>query len=138
MLSLFNLTMAANNLINILNALLERIHARRLRHYNQPAPVIKKLCVKGIMEFNDIYRVYVCPHVFKKECPIFVSIRDPYGEWQFFCDDENCPENSKPHLVGAGHLTQADPTINELTCLKPGSSAQKIHANSNWEYGGLE
>jgi len=98
----------------------------------------KLLCVKGSMEFNDNYGVYVCPHVFKKESPVLVGIRDPEGDWQFFCDDENCPENSEPHLIGVGHLTQADPTINELTCLKPGSFAQKIHANADWEYGELE
>lgn len=90
------------------------------------------------MEFNDNYGVYVCPHVFKNKSPVLVSIRDSEGDWQFFCDDENCPEKSEPHLIGVGHLTESDPTINELTCLKPNYFAQRIHADAEWEYGDLE
>ena len=90
------------------------------------------------MKFNDNYGVYVCPHIFKKESPVLVSIRDPEGYWQFFCEDENCPEKSVPHLIGVGHLTQSDPIIHALTCLKSSSFAQRIHANANWEFGELE
>ena len=82
--------------------------------------------------------VYICPHVFKNESPVLVGVRDPDGYWQLFCGDEGCPETSKPHLVCIGHLIKGDPTINELTCLKPNSCAQRIHANANWEFGELE
>jgi YD repeat-containing protein len=46
------------------------------------------------MEFNDNYGVYICPHIFKKESPVFVGIRDPEGYWQFFCEDDDCPNTS--------------------------------------------
>lgn len=90
------------------------------------------------MEFNDNFGVYVCSHVFIKESPVLVGIRDPEGDWQFFCGDENCAETSKPHFICVGHLTLVDPTINDLTCLNSGYFAQRIHANADWEYGELE
>jgi hypothetical protein len=99
---------------------------------------MRALCVKESMEFNDNYGVYICPHIFKKESAVFVGLRDPDGYWQFFCEDESCPESSEPHLVGVGHLTSEDPTINELTSLQPNSFAQRIHVNADWEFGELE
>ncbi|TKB45849.1 hypothetical protein [Thalassotalea mangrovi] len=90
------------------------------------------------MKFNDNYGVYVCPHVFNQESPVFVCVRDPDGDWQFFCHDEECPENSEPHLIGVGHLTEADPSINELTTLAPNTFAERQSPEEPWLFGEIE
>ena len=90
------------------------------------------------MKFRDDYGVYVCPHVFKKESPVLECIRDPDGYWQFFCGHENCALESEPHFIGVGHLTNSDASINDLTCLEPGTYGERKNINESWIFGQLE
>ena len=89
------------------------------------------------MKFRDDFGVYICPHIFKDGDPVLEGIRDPDGDWQLFCGRENCAEQSKPHLVGIGHLISNDESINELTCLKPGTYAERESVLQKWHYGEL-
>jgi len=90
------------------------------------------------MKFRDNYGVYVCPHIFKNESPVLECIRDPEGDWQFFCGSENCSVESEPHFIGVGHLTKSDGQINELTCLEPGTYAERKNTMDCWVFGQLE
>ena len=90
------------------------------------------------MKFRDDFGVYVCPHIFNNESPVLEGIRDPDGNWQFFCGSENCALESKPHFIGVGHLTNSDSTINELSCLEPGTYGERKNLTESWAFGQLE
>lgn len=90
------------------------------------------------MKFRDDYGVYVCPHIFRKESPVLEGIRDHDGYWQFFCGQENCALESEPHLIGVGHLTNSDESVNDLTCLEPGIYGERKSIEDCWVFGQLE
>jgi hypothetical protein len=85
--------------------------------------------------FKDDFGVYVCPHVFKKETPILEVIRDPEGDWQFFCGGDHSGESEGPKLIGVGHLTNEDSSIHELTKMEPNSFAAREYVGGPWIFG---
>jgi hypothetical protein len=90
------------------------------------------------LEFKYDIGVYVCPHIFEGVAPILFSVRDFDGSYQFLCGDKNCVESSKPHFVHIGFIANTDPTINELTSLKPGMFAERFSSIADWEFGQLD
>jgi hypothetical protein len=74
--------------------------------------------------------VIVCPHIFKEERPILYVCRAD-GDWQFLCGDGD-HSDSNAHLVGVGHLTDRDPTLNELVDLQPDYEAERGSVNDPW------
>ena len=97
------------------------------------------LCVDKVrMNFTPNFAVYVCPHVFDNSRPVLSSVRDHDGDWQFLCGQEDCVSTSEPKLIGAGHLTAVDSTIEELTVLDPGSYAERTAPNTPWRFGRLD
>ena len=83
----------------------------------------------------DNLGVYVCPHVFEDTRPILYACRAD-GDWQFLCGGDDHEEN--PHLVGVGHLTERDPTLNELADLKPEWEAEREEVGAKWVYSECE
>ena len=87
-------------------------------------------------KFRRDYGVYTCPHIFRKERPILLVIRDPDGDWQFLCgqedDDEEC------HLVGVGHLLDEDPSLNLVAELGAGTLAERDNMQQNWNFYELD
>ena len=53
------------------------------------------------------------------------------GDWQFLCGDGD-HSDSNAHLVGVGHLTDRDPTLNELVDLQPDYEAERGSVNDPW------
>jgi hypothetical protein len=79
--------------------------------------------------------VYVCPHIFEDTRPILYVCRAG-GDWQFLCGNDDHDEN--PHLVGVGHLTERDPTLNELADLKEDWEAERKEIGAEWVYSECE
>jgi len=90
------------------------------------------------MKFQSDFGVYVCPHVYDNTSPVLDVVRDPDGDWQFFCGDTNCAEKSEPKLIGVDHLTEQDNSIEEMTKLKPGTYAERSKQNEPWAFGKLD
>jgi len=78
----------------------------------------------------DNLAVFVCPHVFENTRPILYVCRED-GDWQFLCGENDHDE--KGHVVGVGHLTERDPTLNELAELKPDWEAERKHVGDQWK-----
>ena len=73
--------------------------------------------------------VYVCPHVFENTRPILYVCRAD-GDWQFLCGGTDHDENA--HLVGVGHLTHRDPTLNALADLESDWEAERSAVGAEW------
>jgi hypothetical protein len=73
--------------------------------------------------------VFVCPHIFDDSRPILYVCRED-GDWQFLCGHDD--HDSDGHVIGVGHLTQRDPTLNELAELKVDWEAEREHIGSKW------
>lgn len=83
----------------------------------------------------DNLGAYVCPHVFEDTRPILFVCRAD-GDWQFLCGGGDHDDDA--HLVGVGHLTARDPTLNELADLKPDWAAERRTAADQWVYSECE
>ncbi len=74
--------------------------------------------------------VIVCGCVFKNEKPI-LYVSHSGKDWQFLCGDEHeSIEGAK--VVGVGHLTERDPSLNQLANLPKGWEADRIDQSSEW------
>jgi len=73
--------------------------------------------------------VFVCPNVFENTRPILYVCRAD-GEWQFLCGGSDHGDDG--HLVGVGHLTERDPTLNELADLKAAWEAERKEVGAKW------
>ena len=83
----------------------------------------------------DNLGVYVCPHVFEDTRPILYVCRAD-GDWQFLCGGDD--HDDECHLVGVGHLTERDPTLNELAGLKPNWEVEREGVDAKWVYSECE
>lgn len=80
------------------------------------------------IEPNNL-RAFVCPHVFRDERPILYVCRAD-GDWQFLCGGGDHDEQG--HVVGVGHLTARDPSLNELSGLKADWEAERTEVGGKW------
>ncbi|MAM87014.1 MAG: hypothetical protein CME36_06875 [unclassified Hahellaceae] len=87
-------------------------------------------------EFRRDYAVYCCPHVFNKQRPILLVIRDPDGDWQFLCGQSD--DTDECHTVGVGHLIDRDSELAQLANLEEGTGAERESTENDWEYFELE
>ncbi|MCD6678930.1 hypothetical protein [Vibrio cholerae] len=90
------------------------------------------------MKFEPNYGVFVCSHVYDHSRPVLVSVRDFDGSWQFICGLEGCVESGEPRLVCCEHLVSHDETINALTCMTPGTYAERQNIGKGWVYSDLD
>ena len=79
----------------------------------------------------DNLAVYVCSHVFEETRPVLYVCRAD-GDWQFLCGNDD--HYGKPHVVGVGHLTARDPSLNQLAELKPDWGAEREEVGAEWVY----
>jgi len=87
--------------------------------------------------FREDYGVYCCPHIFNKQRPILLVIRDPdEGDWQFLCGEND--DTGDCHLVGIGHLIERDPEVAQMANLKKGSGAERATVSNAWSYFELD
>ena len=87
------------------------------------------------MKFRDDYGVFICSHIFNDNLPVLEGIRDDEGNWQLFCGKDHDFENEEPHLIGIGHLTSQDESLNELTNLNKNEFAERKSQNHPWIFG---
>jgi len=83
----------------------------------------------------DNLGVFVCPHVFEDTRPILYVCRSG-GDWQFLCGESD--HGSDGHFVGVRHLTERDPTLNELADLKSDWEAERTAVGEEWVYSERE
>jgi len=74
--------------------------------------------------------VIVCGCVFKNEKPILYVYHDE-NDWQFLCGDEH-ESTDGAQVVGVGHLTERDPSLNQLVGLPSGWEAERQTTKNNW------
>jgi hypothetical protein len=87
-------------------------------------------------EFNPDFGVYICEHIFKKESPVLLVVRDEELSWQFLCGGSL--ENDPCHLVGVGHLLARDDTLQSMADLPIGHYAERDSIDDPWNCGELE
>lgn len=80
-------------------------------------------------EFRRDYGVYCCPHVFNKQRPVLLVIREG-GDWQFLCGHSD--HTDACHLVGVGHLIDQDPELAQFANLDDGTGAKRESVQHNW------
>lgn len=82
-------------------------------------------------EFTPPYlAVYVCAHVFSNTRPVLLVVNEK-GDWMFLCGELH-PESEIPALVGVGHLTTRDPSLNECADLPQNFEAERSTVNDRW------
>ncbi|ELX8745379.1 hypothetical protein ACWL9T_001435 [Acinetobacter baumannii] len=84
-------------------------------------------------QFQRDFGVYCCPHIFHKEKPVLLVIRDE--DWQFLCGndvDDEC------HYVGVGHLLDRDNSLEVLINLEKNTGAKRDDTNQAWKYFNLD
>ena len=73
----------------------------------------------------------VCLHVFDHKRPVLLVVND--DRWMFLCGmDDHLEHHSEYKIVGFGHLIQSDPSLHEVTNLKPGSEAERGWVGDTW------
>ena len=86
------------------------------------------------MSFKDYHQgVIVCSHVFKKERDVLYVANEKFG-WQFMCGEYE-HEEADGIVVGVGHLTDRDPTINTISDLPLGWEAERADLSQDWKRG---
>lgn len=86
--------------------------------------------------FRNDFGVFCCPHIFRKEGPILLVIRDPDGKWKFLCGKDE--DNNDLHHIGVGQLLQRDKTLDVMASLSMATGAKREDVLSDWEYIKLE
>ncbi|CAA0180353.1 hypothetical protein RG384_002140 [Acinetobacter baumannii] len=86
-------------------------------------------------QFQRDFGVYCCPHIFHKEKPVLLVIRDEDEDWQFLCGndvDDEC------HYIGVGHLLDRDNSLEVLVNLEKNTGAKRDDTNQAWKYFNLD
>ena len=73
---------------------------------------------------------FVCSHVFEKTRPILLVVHEDW-DWQFMCGAAD-HAGDDGHLVGVGHLTDRDPSLNECADLPNGFVAERFAVGEPW------
>ncbi|OCY53658.1 hypothetical protein [Acinetobacter pittii] len=86
-------------------------------------------------QFQRDFGVYCCPHIFHKEKPVLLVVRDEDGDWQFLCGND---ADDECHYVGVGHLLDRDNSLEVLVDLEKNTGAERDDANQVWKYFPLD
>lgn len=76
------------------------------------------------------FGVIVCGCVLKNEKPVLYVYHDE-KDWQFLCGDDH-DSTDGASVVGVGHLTKRDPSLNQLADLPNGWEAERKTTKSDW------
>ena len=77
-------------------------------------------------------KTYICTHVFLEECPVLLVIHDKDGDWGFVCGGLHQDAAEDYRIVGVGHLTARDPSLNECADLPAGFEAERSALGQPW------
>jgi hypothetical protein len=81
----------------------------------------------------DHTRCFICIHVFDNTRPVLLAARGSDGDWMLLCGDTHPQMVDQCKLVGIGHITSRDPTLNEILDLPPGFEAERPVVGGAWE-----
>lgn len=77
--------------------------------------------------------VVVCSHVRDNLRPILMATHYEDGDWAFSCGrTDHRDEDAEYTLVGVGHLTDRDGTLDSVSDLAPGYSADRDSMTGPW------
>lgn len=74
--------------------------------------------------------VMTCRHIIAGAPIVFVS-HDVEGDWQFLCEQE-AHESGDLLIVGLEHLTDRDPSINDVASMCTGHHAERANRTAPW------
>lgn len=77
-------------------------------------------------------KTYVCTHVFDGTKPVLLVVHDKDGDWSFVCGEPHENSAEAYRVVGVGHLTFRDPTLNECADLPAGFEAERSAVGRQW------
>ena len=81
-------------------------------------------------------RTIICKHIFHEQRPVLLVEHDKDGDWSFMCgftDHSTDTADGEYFVVGVGHLTDGDPTLDEISDLAPGWLAERREVGADWE-----
>lgn len=85
------------------------------------------------MEFSPSHLgVIVCSHVLHSARPVLLVVHDS-GGWNMACGGHDHGGAEDFHVVGVGHITEMDSTINECASLPSGFIAERDTRASPWQ-----
>ncbi len=77
-------------------------------------------------------KTYICTHVFHKTKPVLLVVHNREGDWAFVCGGPHEDSASAYRVVGVGHLTSDDPTLNQCADLPLGFEAERSALGVPW------
>lgn len=81
----------------------------------------------------DNLGVVICSHVRDNVRPILLVTRYDDGDWAFSCGHEDHRDDETEYvLVGVGHLTNRDSTLDAVSDLAKGYSAERESVGGSW------
>ena len=78
----------------------------------------------------DNLKTYICSHIFENSRPVLLVAHED-GDWIFSCGNYDHDEKDWK-VVGVGHLTSRDETLNECSDLHNGFEAERSAAGKTW------
>lgn len=88
---------------------------------------------RGPSRFTPDLGVVVCNHVRDNLRPILLITRYDDGDWVFTCGSADHADNDSEYtLVGVGHLTGRDMTLDGIADLAQGYSAERVSIGGPW------
>ena len=75
--------------------------------------------------------VIICSHIFEASRPILLVAHDA-GGWNFACGQSDHEGSKDFHVVGVGHLSDLDTSVNECADLPIGCIAERASLGSPW------
>jgi len=77
--------------------------------------------------------VIVCNHVRDNLRPVLLATHYEDGDWAFTCGESDHSDDSDDYtLVGVGHLTERDPSLNRISDLERGFCAERKSIGGDW------
>lgn len=80
---------------------------------------------------DERQKAYVCLHVFDNVAPVLLVSRAD-GDWQFLCGASHPDEAAQLRVVGAGHLLERDPSLQEVVDLPVDWEAERTEVGGPW------
>lgn len=77
-------------------------------------------------------KTYVCTHVFEETKPVLLVVHDKDGDWSFVCGDLHESAAKAYRVVGVGHLTSRDSSLDQCADLPAGFEAERSAVGQHW------
>ncbi len=80
----------------------------------------------------DNLKTYICTHVFEGTHPVLLIAHEKDGDWIFVCGQPHKDTAESYRVVGVGHLTARDPSLNQCADLPAGHEAERSAPGQPW------